>query len=312
MMSTISTISTISRRTCSAVLTLALATATAAATAAPTQETRWRPFLSVTPVYQGQADLDGGGDFSARSAMVRAGVMGELGRGKRAGVVLSYDYTDYSFSDLAGFGGIAPWNIVQRYGVSVPLSFGLGDDWSLGLTPSLDGFRANGADMGESVTWGGLVTATKRFDHGNRLGFGMGVFDRLEETSVFPILLVDWRISDRWRLINPVPAGPTGPAGLELEYRMDNGWDIGVGAAWRNARFRLSEDGDVPNGIGEERGVPVFLRATRALGDEMSLNLYAGLVAAGQLRVEDASGKALSKDDFDTAPLLGATFSARF
>ena len=298
----------VSRRTSSTVLTLALATAGAA----QAQEIGWRPFLSVTPIYQGQGDLDGGGHYSAQSAIVRTGVLGDLGRGNRAGVTLNYDYTDYSFSNPVRFGGAAPWNIVQRYGVSVPLSFGLSDGWRVGLAPSFDWFRENGADAGDAFTWGGIVSATKRFDNGNRLGFGMGVFDRIEETSVFPFVLVDWRISDRWRLVNPLPAGPTGPAGLELDYRFDSGWNVGLGAAWRNARFRLSNDGAVPSGIGEERGVPVFLRATHAFGEQMSLNLYTGLVTAGELRVEDSSGKELSQVDFDTAPFFGATFSARF
>ena len=299
---------TVSRRTSSTVLTLALATTGAA----QAQEVGWRPFLSVTPVYQGEGDLDGGGDYSAQSAIVRMGVSGDLGRGNRAGVTLNYEYTDYSFSNPVRLGNVAPWNIVQRYGVSVPLSFGLSDGWSVGLAPSFDWFRENGADAGDAFAWGGIVSATRRFDNGNRLGFGMGVFDRIEETSVFPFLLVDWRISDRWRLVNPLPAGPTGPAGLELEYRLDSDWNVGLGAAWRNTRFRLSNDGPVPNGIGEERGAPVFLRATHALGEQMSLNLYAGLVTAGQLRVENSSGNELSQVDFDTAPFFGATFSARF
>lgn len=188
--------------------------------------------------------------------MTRAGVSRDLGRGNRAGVTLSHDYTDYSFSNPARFGNVAPWNVVQRYGVAVPLSFALNDGWSVGVTPSLDWFRENGADAGDAFSWGGIVSSTKRFEQGNRLGFGMGVFDRIEETSVFPFLLVDWRLGDRWRLMNPLPAGPTGPAGLELEYRLDGGWNVGLGAAWRTTRFRLKEDGAVPNGIGEERGVP--------------------------------------------------------
>lgn len=295
-------------RTRSTGLLLALATAGAA----HAQETDWRPFLSVTPVYQGQGDLDGGGNYSAQGVMLRAGVSRGLGRGNRAGVTLSYDYTDYSFSNPARFGNAAPWNAVQRYGVSVPLSFGLDGGWSVGVAPSFDWFGERGADAGDAFSWGGIVSATKRFDDGNRLGFGVGVFDRIEETSVFPFLLVDWRLGDRWRLLNPLPAGPTGPAGLELEYRLDGGWNVGLGAAWRTTRFRLKDDGTVPNGIGEERGVPVFIRATRTLGEQMSLNLYAGVVTAGELRVEDASGRKLSQVDFDAAPLFGATFSARF
>ena len=236
----------------------------------------------------------------------------DLGRGNSAGVTLNYDYSDYSFSNPAAFGGVAPWNIVQRYGVAVPLSFALRDGWSLGIVPSVDWFKENGADTGDSLAWGGLVSATKQFSGGNRLGLGVGVFDRIEKTSVFPFLLVDWRLSDRWRLINPLAAGPTGPAGLELDYRFDNNWELGIGAAWRTTRFRLSNSGPVPNGVGEERGVPVFLRATRSLDKQMSLHLYAGVVAGGELRVEDSSGNLLRKEDFDPQPFLAATFTARF
>jgi hypothetical protein len=201
---------------------------------------------------------------------------------------------------------------VQRYGVSAPLSFALDDGWSAGITPSIDWFGEHDAATGDSLTWGGILSATKRFDDGNRLGIGLGVFDRIEKTSVFPFLLVDWRLSDRWRLVNPLPAGPTGPAGLELDYRLDGGWNMGFGAAWRNSRFRLSQQGPVADGIGEERGVPVFLRATRDLGRGFSLNLYAGAVTYGRLRVEDPAGNGLREVDTGTTPLFGATFSMRY
>ena len=125
-------------------------------------------------------------------------------------------------------------------------------------------------------------------------------------------MLVDWRLSERWRLANPLPAGPTGPAGLELDYSLGDGWNLGLGAAWRSTRFRLSEDGPVANGIGEESGVPVFLRATRSFGPNATLYLYAGAVTAGSLTVEDTAGRVLREVDFGTAPLLGITFSARY
>jgi hypothetical protein len=276
-----------------------------AAGPAQAQATRWQPFVSVTPVYEGKGDLDNGGDFSVWRALVRGGVTGDLGGGNSAGVTLNYDYSDYSFSNPVAFGGVAPWNIVQRYGVAIPLSFALGDGWSLG-------FKENGADTGESLVWGAIVSGTKRFADGNRLGLGVGVYDRIEKTGAFPFLIVDWRFSDRWRLVNPLAAGPTGPAGLELDYRLNSDWELGVGAAWRLTRFRLSETGPVPNGVGEERGLPVFLRATRSLGAQMSLHLYAGVVAAGELRVEDPSGNLLRKVEYDPAPFVAATFTARF
>lgn len=299
---------TIDLRRAVAVLALLLVTAGAA----QAQVSAWRPFVAVTPVYQGTADLDAGGDFDVSRVSVLAGLAGEIGGGNRAGVTLNYDYGDYSFSNPVRFGGVAPWNIVQHYGVSVPLSFALRDDWSLGITPSVDWFKENGADSGESLAWGGFVLATRRFADGNRLGFGIGVFEQIEKTSVFPLLIVDWRLSDRWRLVNPLPTGPTGAAGLELDYRFDSGWSVGLGAAYRSVRFRLSSRGPVPDGVGEERGVPVFVRGTYNFDQQASLHLYAGVVAAGELRVYDPSGNKLRDDDFDPAPLLGATVIVRF
>ena len=217
--------------------------------AAQAQEPGWRPFVSLTPAYEGKGDLDQGGDFSVSRAIVRGGVTGQAAPGVGAGVTLSYDYNDYSFSNPAAFGGVAPWNIVQRIGVAVPLSFELRDGWSVGVAPSVDWFRENGADTGDSLSWGAIVSATRRFADGNRLGFGVGVYDRIEKTSAFPFLIVDWRLSDRWRLVNPLAAGPVGGAGLELDYLLGGGWEIGVGGAFRSLRFRLSESGPVPNGV---------------------------------------------------------------
>lgn len=291
---------------------IALVAALASVGSAHAQTGNWQPFASITPVYQGKADIDGGGDFSAFDAFVRVGVSGSIGGANRAGVTFNYDYMDYSFSNPSAFGGVAPWGVVQRYGVAAPFFFGLDSGWMLNVTPSVDWSRENGADYGDSLNWGGIFSASRAFPDGNRIGLGIGVFDRIEKTSVFPLILVDWKLTDRWRLLNPLPAGPTGPAGLELDDRFDSGWNLGLGGAWRTTRFRLSETGPVPNGVGEERGLPIFLRATRNVAERMTLNLYAGVITAGQLRVEDSAGNALREVDFDPALLLGLTFLARF
>jgi len=292
--------------------TIAFVALLPAADAVQAQDSPWRPFVSITGAYEGKGDLDQGGDFSAWSALVRAGATKDLGGGRGVGVTFNYDYTDFDFSNPSAFGGVAPWNIVQRYGAAVPLSFGLSDGWTLGFVPSVDWFRENGAKSGDSIVWGGIVSGTKRFADGNRIGLGIGVYDRIEKTGVYPFLIVDWRLSDRWRLINPLAAGPTGPAGLELDYLLGGGWTLGVGGALRSMRFRLSESGPVPNGVGEERGVPLFLRATRSFGQQMELHFYAGAVVAGELRVDDSSGNRLRSDDFDPAPFFAATLTARF
>jgi hypothetical protein len=276
------------------------------------QESGWQQFISVSPAYEGRGDLDQGGDFSVSRVIVRGGVTGQVAPGVGAGVTLNYDYNDFSFSNPAAFGGAAPWSILQRYGVAAPFGFELRDGWSLGVMPSVDWYKENGADAGEALTWGASVSATRRFADGNQIGLGVGVFDRIEKTSAFPFVIVNWRFGERWRLVNPLPVGPSGPAGLELDYLLGGGWEIGVGGAYRTQRFRLSESGPVPNGVGEERGVPLFVRVTREFGRDFALHLWAGAVVAGEYRVEDSSGNRLRSEDFDSAPFFAATFTARF
>ena len=275
------------------------------------ESSNWQPFASVTPIYQGNGDLDKGGSFTMSGAIVRGGASYDLGGGNRAGVTLSYDYLDYSFSNVSAFGQ-APWGNVQRYGVAAPISFALNDGWSLRFSPSADWFKENGASTGDSLVWGATLSGAKQFEGGNRLGLGVGVFSQIEKTSVFPFLVVDWRLGERWRLVNPLASGPTGPAGLELEYRFDGNWAASVGAAYRALRFRLSDTGLVSNGVGEETGVPVFLRVTRNFNDQMALHFYGGVVAGGKLRVENSSGDMVREENFDPAPIVGLSFVGRF
>lgn len=283
----------------------------AASGALHAQAQEWRSFVSVSPVFE-DSDLDGGGDLSVGGVITRLGSSTGFGQGHRFGVTLNYDYFDYSFSNPAAFGGVAPWQVMQRYGFSVPMSFVLPDGWSLGVSPSLDWFRENGASSGDAKVWGGTVTAAKRFDEGNVLGLGVAAFSGLEENTFFVFPIVNWRFSPRWSLVNPLAAGPTGPAGLELDYLTDSGWKLGLGAAYRTVRYRLSASGPVPNGVGEISGAPVFLRASRQFADVYTLNLYLGALVAGEVRVESPSGRLLAKDDLDVGPIVGANLSVRF
>lgn len=292
-------------------VTLVLAVASTVAAPVESQQATLQPFVSITAVHDARTDLDGGGDFSVSRGSLRAGASRALDAGGRAGLTLNYDYHDYRFGSPTTFDARAPWGAVQRYGLSAPMAFGLRDGWALGLSPSVDAFRENGAGDGDAIVWGAIVTATRRFEGGNLLGLGVGAFDGIEETNVFPVVVVDWRFNDRWRLANPLATGPTGAGGLELVHRLDNGWDVGMGAAYRKMRFRLSDGGPVPAGVGEERGVPVFARMTRGFGPA-TVHAYVGVILDGRVRVEDRHGNTLQQDDYDPALMVGLTVVSRF
>jgi hypothetical protein len=295
-----------------ALLLLALAGQAGAQPGSAAGSSSWSGFATVTPVYQWNADLDRGGGFGSSGVLVRLGASRPFGRTTQAGLTLNYDAFDYRFSNPVAFGNQAPWGNAQRVGFSVPINHSLGNGWTATFAPSFDWFGERGARGGDSFTWGAIVAGTKTWADGRRLGVGLGAFDRFNETTVFPYLVVDWPLSERVKLTNPAAAGPTGPAGLELRYRADGGWDLGIGGAWRSTRFRLSETGRVANGVGEERGLPLFLRASRAFAPGAAFNLYAGAIVAGSLRLEDSSGARLATDDFGIAPFLGASLGLRY
>lgn len=268
-------------------------------------------FLSFAALGQADADLDDGGELSATGVILRAGMTQRFASGRSAGVSFNYDAIDYDFSGGTSYPG-APWGTVQRIGFSAPLAMPGSDGWVYGAAPTVEWSRENGADWGDSLIYGAVLSATRVLGPDRRIGVGLGAFRQIEQTRVFPLVLVDWRLSERWRLVNPLPSGPVGPAGLELDYRFDSGWDLGLGLAYRSIRFRLDEDGPVPGGVGEENGVPVFLRGSTRFGERATFMVYAGAMVSGELELEDADGHGIDKQSFDPSLLLGVSFSGRF
>jgi hypothetical protein len=286
--------------------------ASAMAGTAGAQTSGWQSVISVSPVVFEEADLDPGGSFSVGGAIMRAGMSTGFGDGHRGGLTFNFDYFDWSFSNPVAFGGVAPWDVLKRYGATAPFTFALRDGWSVGVAPSVDWFREDGASTSDALVWGATFSAVKRFDDGNVLGLGLAAFDGIEETRLFPFPIVNWRFSPRWTLTNPLAAGPSGPTGLELDRRFDNQWIAGLGTAFRRVRYRLSEGGPVASGISEIRGVPIYLRVRREFAQTYVLNLYAGVVTGGELRVENANGNLLRKSEVGSSPIAGINITARF
>ncbi len=232
---------------------------------------------SITPLYQVDGDLDSGGQAGYGGLLMSLGRSWSLAAGSTLGFGLSYGHQDWRFDNPGAFRGIAPWGTLNRFGLSVPFTYGTGGGWTLGFSPSVEYAGEAGARFSDALDYGALVSVVKPFRDDLTLGFGVGVYERIEETSVFPVLIVNWRITDRLSLSNPAAAGPSGPAGLELAYTLGSGWEAGIGGAYRSNRFRLDQDGPVPGGIGEYRHIPVLARIGRRLSDTLSLNLYAGV-----------------------------------
>ncbi|HWS15607.1 MAG TPA: hypothetical protein VN450_05370, partial [Candidatus Methylomirabilis sp.] len=245
------------------------------------------------------AAISGGGDFRVSRAIAAADASGVTGSGSVLGLGLAYDLEEYSFSGPSGMAAFAPWGRIHRIGFSPSLMHPIAPGWRLLVAPTIGVAGEEGADPGDALVYGGVVSASKTFGRDLTLGLGAGAFRQIARWRAFPFLSIRWRINDRWRLSNPLRVGPAGPAGLELAYSPDEHWEAAVGGGYRSYRFRLDEDGAVPGGIGEVRGIPVLARLSRSWRPSgWKADLYMGAALGGKLALEDAGGNGIGSASF--------------
>ena len=268
--------------------------------------------FSYTPIYQFETDLDSGGKFDVRRHFLRFDVFRFIDRHWTVGVGLSLDYERWNFSNIDGLAGVDLWDEIFRPGISIPVFYSPGDNWRFGIIPSIEVAGASGAEIGESLSYGAVLSATYAVRPNLTVGLGFGVFENLEESNVFPFVVIDWKINDRLRLANPFRAGPVGPAGLELVYTPDGNWEMGVGSAYRSYRFRLDDSSAVADGIGEVDFWAPFLRVGWRLGEHYRFDINGGALVGGSITVEDENSNTLGETDYDTAPFLGVTIKGQF
>jgi hypothetical protein len=268
--------------------------------------------ISVTGVNQFDSDLDGGGNTGWASVMVNGGWSWQATPQLGVGVLLGYDYQKWRFSNPVAFQGQAPWDQLNAISLGFNLDYAYSSDLRFGMTPVIEWAYETGASASNVLNYGAIVSVTRTFSPRLVLGAGVGVFRNIDETKVFPYVIIRWQIDDRWRLANPFQAGPAGGAGLELTYAVNDDWEIAGGGAYRSYRFRLNDSGIAPGGVGENRFFPLFVRASRTFGPATRLDLYAGASTGGRVSVDSAQGNQVARDDYKTAPAIGLTLSHRY
>jgi hypothetical protein len=118
-----------------------------------------RVSVSASSSYQFKSNLDGGGDVSI--ARFGIGISGTTPLSDRTGlgVRMTYDREEYSFSNPQGFAVSNPWSQINRLGLGMRLGYKLNDQWSVGGGPMVQYAGENGANFGDSLMYGGVVSA---------------------------------------------------------------------------------------------------------------------------------------------------------
>ncbi|MEA3641983.1 MAG: hypothetical protein VBE63_18885 [Lamprobacter sp.] len=273
----------------------------------------WRLRLDTGALHRWQTDINDGGEVELDAWAIRLGADQAVAPDLRLGLSASYGERQYRFEGETGFGALSPWSRVRELRLSGLISWKADERWNLFAVPSIRWTAEEGADLSDGQTGGLIAAASYRVSDRLSIGPGFGIFSGLEDdVDWFPILAIDWRLTDSLALRTGSGFAATEGPGLVLAWQASERWSLSLGARYEKARFRLDDKGVAAAGVGQETAVPVYLGATRSFGSHLSLSLVAGIEFDGELRLEDANGGLIEKSRFDPAPFGGATLDLRF
>ncbi|MCH8210913.1 MAG: hypothetical protein IIB99_06015 [Planctomycetes bacterium] len=259
-----------------------------------------------------KTDVQGGGDLDV--FRMRFGVTGKAGltRDLDLAVSVGYGLDLYDFSGTTRLGGIDPWENIHTLSIAALLSLDMNDDWTVFGGPVVQFSREDNVGLSDSFIGGALVGATYKVSSTLTVGGGIGVVTQIEDDArLFPVIVLDWEISDTLRLTSRT-SGAAGRSGIELVYDLGNDWETAIGGSYDFRRFRLDGEGIAPEGVGEETRIPIRARLSYRAGDHFVIDLFAGIAMSSELTLEDADGVLLGREDVDPAGLFGLTFTLSF
>src|SRR6185503_11525048 len=112
-----------------------------------------------------------------------------------------------------------------------------------------------------------------------------------DDPRIWPILILQWKISDTLRVANRTASSVSGRPGVELIYAPLPQWEFAVGGASQFSRFRLDDEGIAPNGVGQDESMPLWVRASYNAGQRVRIDAFVGMSIGGELRLEDSDGQ---------------------
>ena len=265
-------------------------------------------------VNQFSANLsDGSGDLSIARGFLSVGLGYAWSRDTTASVSFGIGTTDYDFSSGTRIEGRKPWGRIQDYRLSVPVRFSPMEKTRAIIIPSIRTYAESGASLSDGRTEGVIAGFSWEFSDTLSIGPGFGWFSDVgDETNAFPILLVDWKITELLSLSTGRGLAASQGPGLSLNYELDQKWTLGLTARYEKIRFAVEEREGRSAQVGEDSSTPLYIVASYSPWPMTSMTVLAGVDMGGTLSLEDGQGQRIAKTDIDTAMVLGVSFQSRF
>jgi len=280
--------------------------------------------------YSPRENLEGGGGISRSSWTGDANlklplIINPSGISVFGSVGFSYIGESYHFTGSPNIAGNdAPWNQVNIGTISTGVFSRLNDRWGVFSSFSVTSAAASGADMGQSLTYGGVLGADYKLSGDLSIGFGVIAQSRLgRDPLVLPIPSFSWTLpidDHRWRIFSgggPEGSGAGGSAGgvaLGLAYQPIKPLTLAAGLSSFGAvnDFRLSSHASVPNGVVREDFSQLVFNLNYKPDSHLSFNGFVGVDLPGNLRVIRSTGGQAYNENTGVAPVFGASATWRF
>ncbi|MCW5776322.1 MAG: hypothetical protein KIS87_07790 [Phycisphaeraceae bacterium] len=259
--------------------------------------------------FDASADLDESpGDVSV--ARIRSAFEADFRVDARSRFALQFS-SEFSFYDFDGATGLvpgtdSPLDDTYDYRIGARYSRSLEDGWGMFVGGDVRFSGEHGADAGDSVTGGGFGGVTYDVSDRLTLGIGLAVRTRLEDNArLIPIPVVDFRITDEWRLSTDGP-------GLKLSYTPDHAYTIYLAGRWEAREFRLDEDGPLPGGVARDERVPIVLGATWKPNDTITVDGFVGAVVWNEYEFINSAGTTIAETETDAHLTAGVQLTLKF
>jgi hypothetical protein len=264
---------------------------------------------AITGIHQLDSNLDPGGQVGWSDVAISGGVTRQMVPAFAAGVTARYVSEDWRIDAPAAFGPQPPWRDLQRAGTGFNLSLALSHTFVIGVSPGLEWAFERGASTADALTYGAVANAVKVVGPNLTLGAGASVYRQFYSVKVSPFAIVNWKLNDRFRIANALPAGPEGGAGIEARVTLSPDWEAAGGGVLRSDRYRLADEAPYAGLIGETSSIPLFARLSRKFGPRLKTDLYAGVLANSRLRIRDDNGHEVAHTDYPVSPTFALTLS---
>jgi hypothetical protein len=275
----------------------------------------WKVTFTTQGEYTTAADFkaDGGGSVSVARANAGLAVSGRLGETGLATVSLGWQRSWYDFDSPSVFGASAPWDEINEIDLSFVYRARINEKWSWFGGGGVNSAGEDGADFGDTLTGGGVLGVGYAFSEKFRLTGGLLVRSQLEEeVSFVPIIGVDWKIAEKWRLSTDYRRSIFPRPSVSLIHSVSDSLDVALSVGYETRVFRLDEDGTNPDGVARERRVPVEVIADWKISPNVSLNAMAGVSTWGRYRLDDSTGTRITQSEVEPAGIFGLSVKLEF